>query len=150
MPLILMVALCCGCARQDPVDKPLCRVVTHINITREQAGGTVSRSYTASESMSAILQYLRTLKPYGSPEANPDEAAGSHYQIVLEYSDGTSHSYRQIDSTLFQDSSGKWKLIDEQAGNQLQLLFEELPAQQISETNIAAQPGGDFLGRFRR
>lgn len=141
--LALGFALCCGCMPQTQPDTPLCRIVTRISITREQAGSTVSRSYTDSDSMSAILLYLRKLNPYGNVEAEPSDAAESCYQIVLEYSDGTKQVYHQIDSSFFQDGSGKWKLIDEQSGNDLPLLFEQLPTEQISETNIAARLGGD-------
>ena len=128
MTLILAMGLllCCGCTPQTQVQTPLCRIVTHISITREQANTTISHSYTDSDSMAAILLYLRKLSPYEKPGVEPSETAESCYRIVLDYSDGTQHIYQQIDSSFFQDSSGKWKLIDEQFGSNLPLLFEEL------------------------
>lgn len=128
--LIFCLLLCGGCAPQQKTDKPLCRVVTRIQIVREEGEASVSHCYTDDESMGAILTYLRKLRPYGLPSAVQPEAAESTYFITLDYSDGTQHSYRQMGNGFFQDSSGKWKQIDQELGKDLTLLFEELPAQQ--------------------
>ena len=127
---LLAALLCCGCS-PSRVDTPQCRIVTQIHITREQGEDTVSRCYTDPESMSAILSYLRRLKPYTLPSQAQPEAGENCYRITLDYSDGTQHNYQQQGNRLFRDSSGKWKQIDEELGKSLTLLFEELPSEQI-------------------
>lgn len=125
--LVLCLLLCSGCAPQRKADTPLCKVVTRIQITREQDGDSVSHCYTDSQSMKAILSYLRRLKPYSLSASALPEVDGECYRITLDYSDGTQHSYRQLGSGYFQDSSGKWKQIDQELGKDLTLLFDELP-----------------------
>ena len=112
--LPVQIVFCfCGCSRytDEPVT-PLCSVVTAITVTFENGPIHAQRHYTASDKMQLILNYLRLLQPYGSPDEDPETAQGSDFRIVLSYSDGCQKTYRQKGDRFMQNTEGIWKKID--------------------------------------
>lgn len=101
---VLSLSACC--AQPAPEDKPLVRVVTRISISADG----VTRSYSSTESLEAILAYLRQLSPMTNADQSPSQ--GSMYRISLVYSDGSRQDFRQRDR-YFLDTDGKWKNITE-------------------------------------
>lgn len=121
--LILLTALAfsgCQLVQNEP-DGPLTRVVTQATITQDG----VTRSYSSSDSVEAILTYLRHLNPRGTPEDMTSDPV-SVYDITLTYSDGYIQSFRQLDNRFFLDHDGQWKNIDESKALDLSKLFHLL------------------------
>ena len=113
--------LLCGCSRLDPVSPslPVCRVVTGIDISYENGPIRVRRSYTASEKMQQVLNYLRIIDPYGPPEEDPETATGSSFRITLSYSDGCEKVYLQKADRFMKTDGGEWKRIDPKRAREL-------------------------------
>lgn len=118
--LFLAAFLLPGC-HQAPKPTPLTRVVTQAVICMDG----IERSYSTSDSVEAILAYLRLLKPHGTP-GNMADSPGSQCDITLVYSDGSRQYFQQRDNRYFLDQDGNWKNIDESKALGLSKLFHLL------------------------
>ena len=105
---ILIIAAMCGCQNQR---KPLCRVVTQVDIACDHAGIPIRRHYTDTEKIEAVLIYLRLLNPGGAPAKNPDEIDADVYEITVSLSDGQKKVYRQKDHRYFREAIGSWQSV---------------------------------------
>ena len=112
--LALFLSLLSGCHRQPPPDmnQPIYRTVTSVTIRYKNGPIRVQRRYTSDEKMKRVMTYLRLIDPYGTPEENPEEAAGSDIHIILSYSDGFQKTYRQMGDRYMMEDGGKWQKID--------------------------------------
>ena len=92
-----------GCGCQSPVGQnaTALRVVTEVSVY-----------YQNEEKIRQVLNYLRTVDAYGTPEEDPETAEGSEFQIYLYYSDGTRKRYRQKSDRFWQVEAGAWRMID--------------------------------------
>ena len=72
------------------------------------------------------MTYLRLLDPYGTPEENPEEAAGSDIHIILSYSDGFQKTYRQVGDRYMMEDGGKWQKIDPAKAEELGEILGQL------------------------
>lgn len=118
-----LIVLCCGgCGK--PKEQAAVRVVTAIELTATRDGSLHSKTYTDSDTMGSILQYLRKLDPYTPTDIAPDSFRTDAYQITVFYSDGTQTVYRQIYDRYFQIPDGSWRLIDPHFGNMLSQLLD--------------------------
>ena len=121
--ILILILLCCsGCGKRKAQDTV--RVVTSIEITATRDGRLLRRTFTDSEDLHSILQYLRKLDPYTPTELSPDSFRTDAYQILVFYSDGEQAVYRQIYDRYFQIPDGSWRVIDPQLGELLSEFFD--------------------------
>ena len=106
--LCLALAVMCGCQK---VKRPLCRVVTQVDIACDHDGLPIRRHYTETEKMEAVLLYLRLLRPSGAPITDPDTIEADMYEITVSLSDGQQRIYRQKDHRYFRDALNGWQNI---------------------------------------
>ncbi len=111
--VILLLCFTTGCNR-DPADSGLSnfRVVTAVTVFYDNGPINAQRHYTTDGKMQQILDYLRLINPYGTPEEDPETAVGSDFHIVLSYSDGHQKTYRQKGDRFLQGADGRWQKID--------------------------------------
>ena len=106
----LVISLLCSCSQQKEPTRP--NVVTGITVTYENGPISARRYYSSSPKMRAILNYLRWIDPYGSPDIDPESVGGSSFSIVLSYSDGGIKQYRQKADNYLQEEGQPWRKID--------------------------------------
>ena len=114
-----------GCHRQELIS--VSHLVTGITITRLADGET--HHYTQDHAMGRILNYLRSLDPFGKTEADP-VISPEDYQITLHFSDGRQRSYWQQNREKFLDADNRWKQIHPEDARQLSLLFAAIPSEE--------------------
>ncbi len=107
---------------------PLCRVVTRVEVDYENGPIHARRCYTSSEKMEQVLNYLRQIDPYGTPEESPETVSGSDYFIILSYSDGFQKRYHQKSDRYFQTDGGRWARIDPDRAEKLAELLGAMPS----------------------
>ncbi len=117
--LILLGFMLTGCARAEKL--PACRVVTGVQVEFQQNGKLLHRSYTKTESVQAVLNYLRILKPYGPVIPEGNETNGC--RITLHFSHGPDTVYLQQGTSYLCCDGGSWETID---GNRATLLYPML------------------------
>ena len=119
--ILLSSFLSAGYSADPPPAAPV-NVVTEIRVSVVHEGEVSQVSYTDSQTMKAILTYLRVLDPRGKFEFDPDTFRSDTYEFTLCYSDGTQTTYRQIHNEYLQKDDGIWQRISQKAG----LLFPAL------------------------
>lgn len=107
---------------------PLCRVVTRVEVDYENGPLHAQRCYTSSEKMEQVLNYLRQIDPYGTPQESPETISGSDYVIILSYSDGFQKRYHQKGDRYFQTENGRWARIDPDRAEKLAQLLGAMPS----------------------
>lgn len=112
--LALLVLLLSGCHRQPlpGASQPIYRAVTSVTVTYKNGPIRTQRRYTSDEKMRKVMNYLRLIDPYGTPEEDPETAEGSDIHIILSYSDGFQKTYRQVGDRYMMEDGGKWQKID--------------------------------------
>lgn len=118
--LCLVIATMWGCQRTK---RPLCRVVTQVDITCDHDGLPIRRHYTETEKMEAVLLYLRLLRPSGPPITDPDTIDADIYEITVSLSDGQQRIYRQKDHRYFRDALNGWQNISPERASGLYSLM---------------------------
>ena len=121
----LCAILLCGCKKAEP--KPV-TLVTRVQVQCRQAGDTVLRSYTDPEKMDAVLLYLAGARPYGVADRDPEQVIGRRISILLELSDGSTHTYRQWADRYFSKNYARWRLVDPEKAARLYGLLQALPS----------------------
>lgn len=134
MLLFAAVMLLCGCTPGGihSAQKPLCRVVDKITVHFENGSVQATRQYTDAEKMRRVLNYLRLIDPYGSPEEDPEATQGSRIRITLTHADGCQRFYEQRSDRYFSENGGSWMLINPQKAQELSIILGEMesdPAQ---------------------
>ena len=124
--LFIILLLFSGCGKQVTVPEPQCRVVTGVRVTFENGPIYAERYYTSSAKMRAILNYLRWIDPYGTPQEDPETTAGSSFHIVLTYSDGCEKTYLQKSDRFMQTDGGAWQTIDPKKAQNLSQLLGQM------------------------
>lgn len=81
--------------------------------------------YDAPDKVQKFLYYLRSLKTWGPAEL--DTLHGDEIRVTLQYSDGSSRTYRQLGSRCLAIGNGGWKKIRSDNGDKLKLLLEAVP-----------------------
>ena len=126
----LLTTLFSGCSKQDA--KPLCRVVTGVEISCQHQDVQIRRHYTDTEKMEYVLIYLRLLKPLGRPDADPNTINADVYEITLELSDGNKKHYLQKDHRYFLKDTGTWQSISPEQAEGLYRLMRKIPGDRLS------------------
>ena len=107
--IAVIFCICCllgGCSRQESAY----RVVTAVEVRYQHGENTLERNYTRDENITAILNYLRLLKPYGP--VNPGETEDITCRITLRYSQGPDTVYTQLGYDYLQKNNEHWTKID--------------------------------------
>lgn len=128
--LLLPALLLSGCSRwsSGPADEPQCRVVTGVAVTYENGSMHAQRQYTEAEKMRAILNYLRLIDPYGTPDEDPNQVEGSLFRIILSYSDGCQKVYLQKADRFMMVDGGQWKRINPEQATLLSEIIGQMPS----------------------
>lgn len=113
--LLVLAVMLTGCGRHAEIP---CRVITGVDVQYQQGGAWVERTYFQQESMEAVLNYLRMLKPEGI--VLPDDPQTINCQITVHFSDGTDKLFFQQGNIYLREGDGAWEKIDRQ---QAQLLY---------------------------
>ena len=118
--LSLAAFFLCGCQKEQ---RPLCRIVTQVEITCDHNGLPISRRYTDDEKMQAVLLHLRLLHPAGIPDIDPEVVDADVYEIVVTLSNGQQRIYRQKDHRYFRKPSSGWQSIPPEQASRLYALM---------------------------
>lgn len=123
-----VMLLLCGCGGGGAVlsSSPDCRMVTGVQVHFESGPIRFHRTYTASEKMQQVLNYLRIIDPYGAPEEDPETAEGSSFRIELTYSDGCRKTYLQKGDRFMKAEGGSWKRIDPKRAQELSQILGQM------------------------
>ena len=126
--LVLFLPLLSGCHRQPLPDasQPIYRAVTSVTVIYKNGPIQAQRRYISDEKMKRVMTYLRLLDPYGTPEEDPEKAAGSDIHIILSYSDGFQKTYRQVGDRYIMEDGGKWQKIDPAKAEELGEILGQL------------------------
>ena len=123
--IAVIFCICCllgGCRRQE---SPY-RVVTAVEVQYQKGESTVQRTYTRNENITAVLNYLRMLNPYGP--VNPGETENVTCRITLQYSQGPDTVYTQQGYDYLQKDNGSWTKIDNSRAGLLYPLLLLMPS----------------------
>lgn len=117
--LMLLLLMLTGCAKAE--EMPACRVVTGVQVEFQQNGRILRRSYSKTENVQAVLNYLRILKPYGPVIPEGNETSGC--RITLHFSHGPDTVYLQQGNSYLCCDGGRWETIN---SNRATLLYPML------------------------
>lgn len=123
--IFLGAVLFTACTTDDFVPTAY-RVVREIRVVYQNSGLYRSWHFYSNEKMEAILNCLRLLDPYGTPEDDPMLQTGSDLFITLVYSDNTTKVYHRRDDRFLQIGNGPWKRIDPDGALRLDALLATL------------------------
>lgn len=116
-----------GCGANN-APKPLCRVVTGVDIACRQEHMLIRRHYTDHKKMQSVLLYLRLLDTLGQAKVDPEAVRDDVYEITVHLSDGNRHIYRQAAHRYFRRNAQPWEMIDSAQAAQLYTLMRQLPS----------------------
>ena len=117
--VLLLILLCgafSGCSRADPPQQPVCRVVTQIDVAAAHNGTVMRQTFTDSEKMEVLLNYLRQLYPGATADIEAGTFRTDAYEITVSYSDGGHTTYYQIYHDFLKKDQGAWKQVDADQG----------------------------------
>lgn len=115
-----------GCSRQPSPQPTQSKIVTGITVSWEENGTDARRYYTTSEKMRAVLNYLRWIDPYGTPQEDPEAVSGCRYRIILSYSDGREKQYLQKANRYLWEEGKSWRRIDPENAATLGKILSEM------------------------
>lgn len=87
--LALLMLLCAGPVRATAED----HVVTQVQVRYRQSGRQLTREYTQSSKMEAVLNYLRLCEYAGMPADDPEQHMGNRCRITVSLAGGGQHVY---------------------------------------------------------
>ena len=125
--LFLFVIAGCGCQKT----KPLITVVEKVEVIGNYQGEALQRTYTKSDKITAVLNYLRWLRPQYKADCDPEIIPGDEYTITVTLSDGEQEIYRQKTNGYLQKDGGRWEDIDPEKG----IVLYEIISQMASDTS---------------
>ena len=128
---LLIISTVTGCNRQGGSESSPLRVVTAVSVFYSNGPINAQRHYTSDAKMQKILDYLRLINPYGTPDEDPETAVGSDFHIVLSYSDGYQKFYRQKSDRYLQNTDGRWQKIDPTKAEELARLVGQLESDAV-------------------
>lgn len=132
MSLLLLLS---GCTAAPPENqhRPLYRAVTQITVDYENGPIQATLNYTEDEKMRLILNYLRLIRPYGTPPEDPEAVDGSLFRITLTHSDGSTKVYEQKADRYLKAHGKNWQCISSQKAMELSILLGQLESDGIRE-----------------
>ena len=99
------------------------RLVTAIEASFDGDTITLHRQYTSSEKLRAVLDYIRCLEIYGTPESDTGIPASNCGKIVITFSDGTTKTYEQRGDQFLRQNNGSWHYINMEQAQEFPLLL---------------------------
>ena len=126
--LIILSLPLTGCSKADLPLQPLCRTVTQVSVTASHNGAVTYHTYTESEKMETMLNYLRLLFPDTSANIEPETFRSDAYRITVNYSDGNHSTYYQIYNDFLKKDDGKWQKIAADQGAALYPILCSMPS----------------------
>ena len=117
-----------GCVRRPQEEPGEFRVVVGVTLQYENGPISAQRVYTSENKMQQVLDYLRLIDPYGTPQENPESAPGSNYRITLYFSDGSQTDYFQKSDRYMLRAGDSWKKIDPARAEELGRIMGQLPS----------------------
>ena len=110
---MIFALLLSGCKPlQNQGEQPEFRVVVGVTLRYDNGPIKAQRVYTSENKMQQVLDYLRLIDPYGTPQEDPDTVPGSNYRITLYFSDGSQTDYFQKSDRYMLRAGDSWKKID--------------------------------------
>lgn len=128
---ILLLILTCfsalsitGCSNIH-AKKPLCRVVTGVDVSCRHRDVVIQRHYTDTEKMESVLNYLRLVLHGRKPDNDPNSVDAEVFQIRVQLSDGKSHVYEQKDHRYFRKYQQGWTALEPMHAAKLYALLRQ-------------------------
>ena len=116
-----------GCMQRPPSgEQEEFRVVIGVTLRYENGPLNAQRVYTSENKMQRVLDYLRLIDPYGTPQEDPEAAPGSNYRITLYFSDGSQTDYFQKSDRYMLRAGDSWKKIDPARAEELGRIMGQL------------------------
>ena len=107
----LIISLFCSCGTVQ-ADKPaVLNLVCQVDVSYDNQGIHLQRTYTTTDKMDAILFYLYSLHPTGSPDIDPEQIPAYTCQITVISSGGITHSYLQRGGQYLSVDRKPWRKI---------------------------------------
>lgn len=116
---ILLCLILGGCTPKTTQDQ--FKWVTRITADYQKGVIRLHREYTDDEKMRPVLDYFRSLSPYGKVENVPDE--GAYAQVTVYFSDGSKKIYEQKSDGFIRENGGNWQNINPEKGQELGVLL---------------------------
>jgi len=120
--LLIVVLPGCGCQ----AERPLVAVVEKIEVIGSYQGEALLRTYTESQKIAAVLNYLRWLRPQFKADCDPEMIPGDEYTITVSLSDGVQEVYRQKTNGYLRKDNGRWENIDPEKGVMLYEIISQM------------------------
>ena len=130
--LLLLLSGCTAAPSEDQ-QKPLYKIVTQITVDYENGPIQATLYYTEDEKMRHILNYLRLIRPYGTPPEDPETVDGSLFRITLSHSDGSTKIYEQKADRYLKAHGKNWQCISSQKALELSILLGQLESDGMHE-----------------
>lgn len=111
-PFVLLLTGCCRIFWDS--ENVVYPVITEVRVEYQNGALQTSQQFFRQENIQLILDYLRTIDPYGKPHENPEQISGRNFYITLVYSDGRQRIYQQRGDRYMRIDNGPWKRIDQQ------------------------------------
>lgn len=127
--LLLAMFSGCGCQREQP----LAVVVEKVEVVSHHGDETLERTYTKSAKMSAILNYLRWLRPQFGADCDPEQIPGDEYTITVTLSDGEQEVYEQKTNGYLRKDEGRWENIDPEKGVMLYEIISKMGSDEMGQ-----------------
>lgn len=122
--MFLLVIFLSGCGCQKT--QTLITVVEKVEVVGSYQGETLLRTYTKSQKVTAMLNYLRWLRPQYKADCDPEVIPGDEYTITVTLSDGEQEVYRQKTNGYLQKDDGRWENIDPEKGVMLYEIISQM------------------------
>ena len=127
--IILLAALLCGCAdtAPAPLEPPLCRVVTQVEIREEMPFAGSQRLYRSQENINRILTGITKLGHKFQAGEMPPPWERESYRITLYFSDGNQKIYRYHPLRYLYIQRRGWTRINEDRSADFLSMLQQLP-----------------------
>ena len=120
--ILLITTFFTGCQRVDPNAPTRPRLVVEVRAQYEGENIHLERCYIDDEKVRAVLDYIRSLDPYGTVAEN-SIVADEQAWIELIFSDGTTKCYHQYGAEYLRCGDGDWQNITKERGTELPVLL---------------------------
>ena len=101
--------------------------VTHADITWQTEHHRHHRHYRSPDKIQKLMHYLRTLRPKGKADTDPEILSGNSCKIVLYYQNGQRQVYYQQADQYLSVDAHPWERILPAQAKKLYDLLEEMP-----------------------
>ncbi len=122
--VLCLVAVLSGCSCEN--NTPLITVVEKVEVISHHGDETLTRTYTKSGKMTAVLNYLRWLRPAHRADCDPEQIPGDDYTITVTLSDGQQEIYQQKTNGYLRKNGERWENIDPEKGIMLYEIISQM------------------------